>query len=651
MNFIQAGMLAALGALAVPIVVHLMFRRQARPVDLGTLQFLKVVLRQNTRRRKLKRYLLLSLRLACVALVAFLFARPYLLASTEGDAGRLVVVLVDRSASMGLQGGTRPIDAASAEARAVADRAGDGTRLELATFDSGVAPADKPAEAARSGFAPSAGGTDYGVALAWARDIFVRAGQTHKELHILTDLQRSGLDRGESPKIPADVEVHLSDFGRAFPKNVAVTGLEAPAQLRPRQTATVTAAVRNASPLPIAQVVVRLHLEAPDAPALDRERTLDLDGNATAIVAFGLPEMEEGLWKGYVEIQASGDDLAFDDRRFLALDVAPPPRVLLVDGDPGRSPVEAETFFLRAALGLAPPDRVDAGSPFAPQVVNASEAGSALANLDRTSAVVLANVGDLPTSESRALAGYVQKGGGLIVFGGDRLTAEGAASLVEAGLGVGKVIGPLTAQERPWRLERWEPTHPIFRPFADPEHGDLRRPAFLTVTKIEPDPSARVPAKFRDGLPAVLERTVGRGKVVWFASACDRGWGDWPRSRLYLPMAHQLVAYVSGQAEGGRVRRELAQGDRTPGLHEADGLLHVVNADPFESETARVTPREFADRFGFALPEAKTAPAAKDGVTATPDDRLRSDELWPWLALALVGLLLLEHFLANRTSA
>ena len=44
MHFIQFGMLGALGALAIPIIIHLMFRQRARPIDLGTLQFLKVVL-------------------------------------------------------------------------------------------------------------------------------------------------------------------------------------------------------------------------------------------------------------------------------------------------------------------------------------------------------------------------------------------------------------------------------------------------------------------------------------------------------------------------------------------------------------------------------------------------------------------------------
>lgn len=60
MHFIQLGMLGTLAALAIPIIIHLMFRQRARPIDLGTLQFLKVVLRDNARRRRLKRWLLLA---------------------------------------------------------------------------------------------------------------------------------------------------------------------------------------------------------------------------------------------------------------------------------------------------------------------------------------------------------------------------------------------------------------------------------------------------------------------------------------------------------------------------------------------------------------------------------------------------------------
>ena len=263
---------------------------------------------------------------------------------------------------------------------------------------------------------------------------------------------------------------------------------------------------------------------------------------------------------------------------------------------------------------------------------------------------MLANVQSLSASDAKRLAEFVEGGGGLLVFTGDHVGPGGIGGLEAAGLGVGTVLGPATATDLPWRLERWQSDHPIFKPFADPEHGDLRRPMFTAITRIKPDQAARVLASFRGGEPALLEGTKGRGKVLWFASACDRTWGDWPRGRMYLPMLHQMIEYVSGLGDEGRIRQETARLDRKPGIVQPDGIVHVVNVDPLESETARCTPAEFAARFGFKLPEP-VAPIAAGPGRRIADERLRSDELWPWLAVIVVGLLLVENFLANRTAA
>jgi hypothetical protein len=649
MHFIQLGMLGALGALAIPIIIHLMFRQRARPVDLGTLQFLKVVLRDNARRRRLKRWLLLALRMACLALIAFLFARPYMLATEPAAGDRLVVILLDRSASMGLQGGPRPIDQAQTEARAILGRIGQQTQLDVGSFDQAIHPLARPAELGIAAIEPTAAGTNYGAALAWARDLLVRSPKSKKELHILTDLQRSGLDRGETVRLPADAEVHLRDFGRAFPRNVAVTGITiAPRTIRPGDSASITATVFNASPLPITKCSVRLHIEA-GAQIRELERTIDLDGTASATVAFQLNNMPEGVWRGHIEALAN-DELPFDDRRFLAFSVAPPARLLLVDGDPGKSPYESETYFLQAALRLASPTERYTKSPFDTRTVELASS-TRLPELGKTEAVVLANVEKLDAWDAQRLAEFVERGGGLLVFTGDNVRREGARALEAAGLGVGDILGPTTPTALPWRLERWDARHPVFKPFADPEHGDLRRPAFTAITRIKTDRQARVLAWFRGGEPALLERTKGRGKVLWFTSACDRAWGDWPRGRMYVPMLHQMAAYVSGLGEGGPIRQEIAGDDRKPGVIESDGLVHIVNTDPFESDTARCTPKEFAEHFGFTPPVPAGAEAARQLSPGLADDRLRTDEIWPWLALTLLGLLLMENFLANRTAA
>src|SRR2546423_13714744 len=109
MSFLQIGFLATLAALAIPIIIHLVFRPRARRASLGTLRFLQVVLAQHARRRRLMHWLLLGLRLVCLALIAFLFARPYWLAGSVWDK-RAAVLLLDQSAGMDLKlGGGRAV--------------------------------------------------------------------------------------------------------------------------------------------------------------------------------------------------------------------------------------------------------------------------------------------------------------------------------------------------------------------------------------------------------------------------------------------------------------------------------------------------------------------------------------------------------------
>jgi hypothetical protein len=65
---------------------------------------------------------------------------------------------------------------------------------------------------------------------------------------------------------------------------------------------------------------------------------------------------------------------------------------------------------------------------------------------------------------------------------------------------------------------------------------------------------SKVVARFRGGEPAVLEKKLGSGRILWVTTACDLDWGDWPRSRLYVPMVHQMLGYLGHLAEGGPVR-------------------------------------------------------------------------------------------------
>src|ERR1043165_8154886 len=103
MAFLTPAFLAGLAALAIPVLLHLIQRERKRVVEFPSLMFLKRIPYQSVRRRRIRHWLLLAMRLAALALVILAFARPFFRrAAISADASasaREVVVLLDTSYS------------------------------------------------------------------------------------------------------------------------------------------------------------------------------------------------------------------------------------------------------------------------------------------------------------------------------------------------------------------------------------------------------------------------------------------------------------------------------------------------------------------------------------------------------------------------
>ena len=104
MSFLAPLFFLALGALAVPVLIHLTQRERKSVVEFPSLMFLRKIPYESVQRRRIRDVLLLMLRLAALMLIVAAFARPFLrgsaLAAAPGGA-RDIVLLVDRSYSMG----------------------------------------------------------------------------------------------------------------------------------------------------------------------------------------------------------------------------------------------------------------------------------------------------------------------------------------------------------------------------------------------------------------------------------------------------------------------------------------------------------------------------------------------------------------------
>ncbi len=663
MGFVQASMLAALAAVILPILAHLLFRRRSRPVDLGTLRFLKVAVRQDTRRRWLKRWLLLALRLSCVVLLVLLFARPFRAEFIGGGDAGLTVLLIDRSASMsrkapppppkvGGGGGRRLIDRAVGKLSEVIAQVPARSRVEAAWFDIQVEPIG-PSEDTRFALAsleaPATltGGTDFAAALSWAAARCAAArGSGPLAVHILTDLQRSGFGNLEDFAFPKDVPVHVWDVGPAGFDNVAVTEVR-PASLmvRAEYPTLVQATILNATTEPFHQRPVRLHLTN-KSKVIEIPAVASAAAGASTTVSFETPPLGPGLWQGTASL-AGDDELPLDNSRHVALFAAARPRVLLLDGASRDVAALGEAYFLEAALRLAPVGETVPDAPFR-VIVFPYGSDARVPDLGQVDVLVLVNVAGFPAADSAKVRGFLDRGGSAVVFGGNNLGPKSTASYAAAGLSVGEIAGTHAARDVPFRIAEFASEEAMLKPFADPQHGDLHRLTFAACTRITPEDGVRVLARFRDGTPLLLERHTGPSHIVWCAASVGREHGEWSRSRLFLPLVHQLIRGAAGQAGAGPVR-DLPAAGQAPGVRQRGEIWEVRNLEPQESELEKCTSEEFAKRLGVKLAENTGV-----SVSVEPEavgNELRAGELWPWLWLGVVTFWLAEGLLANRTVA
>lgn len=650
-EFVQAGFLLALAGLAIPLILHFTHRSRPQLANLGSIRFLREILERTRNRRRILRWLLLALRVAFVGLLALLFARPYLPQRTTGGADQFVAVLIDASGSMRLNRDRRPLfDHAREAAEEIVVQVPPQAQVQSALFADRVMPIEFDELPEQE---PTFAVTDYAAALRWAADAVRQSSAREKHVHLVTDLQRSGLEWSAAATLPPDVVLHVHDVKGADANNVAVsTATPQRLVVRPGQSTVVDATISNFGPFTLSETLVTLTLRRENLP-VRIEKRITVAAGAAEHVQFDVPVLEAGLWQGTVSIEAI-DDLMADNVAHLAILAAPPHRVLLVDGDVRDAAYLCETYFLNLALRLAPTGETADASPYAPDRAAADEP---LPDLTPYTVVALANVSGMSVGDARRLGEFVRGGGGLLIFGGDRMTPEGCRTQSEAGLLPGAITVNRLAEDLPLRIDAWDRSLSLFKPFADPQHGDLRRVMFRGCTPIAPSADAEVLASFGDGAPALVEQPLGEGRVLWFASACDLEWSDWPRGSLFVPLVHQMLGRLTGLNDGGPVRLATAGagGRATPGVIQEGGVWHVVNIDPRESETQRCLESEL--RMRFADPTASSAADIDAERTAPPESSVasawefRRNEIWHWLVVALVAIASLEFVVGNRVAA
>ncbi len=701
MSFLTPWLLIGVAAVAIPVLIHLLSRYRHRRLEWAAMELLRRAVRVRTRRLRLEDLLLLALRSLIVLLIALALAQP----TTRGwgffgqpQVG--MVVAVDGSMSMGHahQGQRRFDRAADAAGQILATaRTGDPTALMVMgarphVMLRNIAYQPDRAQAALADLDARPQNLNLEAALEQASQLLGEMTAPNTELHIITDAQAatwanlSDRARGLIRSLAADHRLFLVPVRNEGANNVAITDLQLTSgALRVGELVRLTVRLENFSPA--ARTGLRVSLEA-DGRTVDRAIIDALQPGATAAIPFFLPLHQPGDLRLTAKI--TGDGLAWDDRRHLTLHVRKQVRVLVVDGDPFATAADGAAEFISRALA---PNRAD--RPGTLHVTTRPWTGLPSIGPDEYDLVILANVPEVPAATVEQLHRFVEGGGGLIVYLGDKVQPD---LLNRRLVRDGRPLLPALLKQV--ELHRYEhdaanridpdiPAHPIADVLAHFPVETVTGSRFVKHMQVDLAPAARVLVRFVDGDPLLIEHQLGLGKVLLFTSSADRSWNDLALNPIFPALLHQAVTHLLRQAheQPARVARPMLWPLRdTPagrGIEVTDPrgrtLTHVtelragqvvldlagldvpgfyevaiddraarpiaVNADTAESDIRASAPAELAAALGD-LPVRVIE--FGDNLGPTVRQARVGRELWKALLAAAGVALLIESVLAKR---
>ncbi len=600
MSFLFPLYLLGVGAVALPILLHLRRRPPRDRTDFSSLMFLEATPLQRKRKRRLENLVLLLLRCALVCFLALLFARPLFrggAADESGQEGRVQVVLLDRSASMqredlwaqAVERARSFLADTSAEDRVAVVAFDRGVSL-LAGFDewkqASVAGRRELVEQALGAVVPGWDRTDFGTALSFAVELIEEEvtaggaseqenGDTGKRIILISDLQEGANFGGlESVGWPAGTSLVLETVEPLLPDNASVhlvasenvltlagegeAGGDDPGQ-DDNDAKGPRARVINESVSAVEEFTVAWK-GAPDSQVRARvaagmQRTVRLPPPADGAPA--------------PELVLKGDPNDFDNRVFLAPAAKRPLRVLYFGGaEAGENDTSKPFFYLKRAI-----QATHIHEPWVSSVIPAD------VNLKETADFIV--IGDAPEETLLgSIREYLEAGGrGLFL-----LRSRNQERVLEALLGLeNPSVSEAEMEDGYALLEGIDFDSPLLGAFADPRVRDFAKVHFWKYRRLQPGAEwpedTKVLARFDTGDPAWLVAPLGGGELI----ICTSGWHP-ADSQLGLSTKFVPLLYSFFESGGGASSRsgQFAVGDPLP----IRGGVKVRRPDGSEEITA-----------------------------------------------------------------
>jgi len=401
MRFVHPEILYALGALAIPIIVHLFNFRKFRKILFSNVAFLKEIQVETQSKSKLKHLLILLARLMAVACIVFAFAQPYIpLDNQDARQGdRAISLYLDNSFSMeGELGGAPLLEIARNKAIEIAQSFSPTDKFQLLTNDfegrhQRLVSRDEAIQLIQE-VTPSPASKAVSEVYSRQRDILNTSGLDNKIAFHLTDLQASTADFSELA-MDTSIALRIVPTFADQTANVFVDSVWFATPVRQfDQSETVMIRVQNTSDERRENLPVELSINGQQKGVT----TVNIEPQSSADVTLNYTHTNKGLHHAQVKI----DDypITFDDTYFFGYTVLSEIAVMSIQPD---GSVRDQVW---AVFGDDPYFRFSA----------VSSGAIDYSVLSRQQLVILNQLDQLPNGMIAELEKFVSNGGSLCVF-------------------------------------------------------------------------------------------------------------------------------------------------------------------------------------------------------------------------------------------
>jgi hypothetical protein len=388
-------------------------------------------------------------------------------------------------------------------------------------------------------------------------------------------------------------------------------------------------------------------------------KTVEVPENGRANAEFLSLDVPYGHNKGEVRIDGA-DALPDDDRFYFAVERGDPRHALFVH-EAGN---ERGLLYFRSAL------EASGQSAFLIDSAAVEQTGSISAS--KYAFVVLSDLGALPGGFENELRNYVHNGGAVLIALGHN--SVGRTSVPVSGDRIEETRYAGREGERFQTAAGLDSAHPSIQ--TANRWDDVK---FYQAIRVTPG-DARVAARLSDGTPLLIDRQVGAGRVLVFASTFDNVANDFPLHTSFVPFIEQTARYL-GRLESGPASLAVGafvelrdaraagaaaevigpKGERLLSLDEgtkAENLqlgaagfyeIHRPNGpDEIVAVNANRRESDLAPASAETLALWRNTAQSSGGVAETTEGGRKPFSLWWYVMIAALGLAVAESLLGNR---